>query len=85
MSVPAEAGKAPDHLGVLFVAAGTPIMAGDRIVAIPNDFGEIVVPGTFEIRPRPDQALDYDSVHHIEVQIVEVSQNLTDYPSEVSQ
>lgn len=71
-----EAGKAPDRIGVMFVSPDAPIRAGDRIVAIENELGRIVVKGTFEIRYIPDEAVDYDSVHHIEVQIIETNQNL---------
>lgn len=68
-----QQGKAADRIGVLFVDEGTPIRAGDRIVAIPNERGTIPVPGTFEIRYVPDQAQNYHGAHHIEVQVVEVN------------
>lgn len=72
-----EAGKAPDRIGVLFTYAYAPIKAGDRLTAINNAYGEIPVDGTFEIRAIPDQAIDFAHRHHIEVQIIEVGQELT--------
>ena len=73
-----EAGKAPDRVGILFVSSIAPIRAGDRIVAIPNERGLIVVPGTFEIKVMPDVVIDYANPHHIEVQVIETVQRLTD-------
>jgi hypothetical protein len=75
--MPTEAGKAPDHVGVMFCASTVAIKAGDRVQAIPNSKGVIPVPGVFEIRQIPDQAVAYSAQHHIEVQIVETSQQLT--------
>ncbi len=72
------AGRAPDHIGVLFTFPYAPLKAGDRVVAIPNDRGIIPVPGTFEIRAIPDTPNDFFEQHHIEVQIIEVGQELTD-------
>lgn len=71
-------GRAPDRLGVMFTYSYAPIKAGDRIVAIPNGRGQIPVSGTFEIRVIPDEAQDYFGSHHIEVQIVETNQKLTE-------
>lgn len=71
-----NAGRAPDRIGVMFCGPYAPIKAGNRIVAIPNEQGEIPVAGTFEIRVIPDLALDYASAHHIEVQILETNQAL---------
>jgi hypothetical protein len=71
-----EAGKAPDRVGVLFCDSTAGLLAGDLIVAVPNDYGMIPLPGTFEIRVIPDQAQDYMGAHHIEVQIIETSQKL---------
>ncbi len=72
-----QQGKAQDRIGVLFVDQGTPIKAGDRIVAIPNDSGQIPVAGTFEIRYMPDEALNFSGQHHMEVQVQEVNQTVT--------
>jgi hypothetical protein len=73
-----EAGKAPDRMGVLFTFPYAPIRAGDRIVAIPNMRGKIPVKGTFEIRPKPDEAQGYDDTNHLEVQVIEVGQDLSE-------
>lgn len=67
-----EAGVAPDRIGVMFCRAGLPLRAGDRIVTVSGP-----VSGTFDIKTIPDVALDYSSGHHIEVQIVETVQDLT--------
>ena len=75
--LPAQvAGKAPDRYGILFTFPYAPLRAGQRIVAIPNEYGDIPVTGTFDIRVVPDQAIDFSTRHHIEVQIVETAQNL---------
>lgn len=78
------AGRASDHVGVLFVDPYSPIKAGDRLVAIPNEQNKIPVPGTFEIREIPDVAIDFSDAHHIEVQVIEVGQELTpaNWPAE---
>lgn len=82
-----EAGKAPDRMGLLFTFPYAPIRAGDRIIAIPNMVGKIPVKGTFEIRPKPDEALGYSDTHHLEVQVIEVGQDLTEveWPGEEPQ
>lgn len=66
-----NAGKAPDRIGVMFCERGIPLKAGHRVTAVPNKFGEIPVPGSFEIKTIPDVAVGYSRAHHIEVQIVE--------------
>lgn len=71
-----EAGVAPDRTGIMFCDAHLPLKAGDRLVAIAGP-----VEGTFEIRTLPDIAVDYSSGHHIEVQIIESVQDLTDWPT----
>lgn len=70
------AGKAPDRIGLMFCSNGTPIKAGDRIVTIPNDSGQMPVEGTFEIRVIPDTVVGYSAAHHIEIQILETNQAL---------
>lgn len=79
-----EAGKAPDRLGVFFTYPFAPIKAGDRLVAIENDWGLIPVKGTFEIRVIPDEAQDFSKTHHLEVQVIETNQHLTleNWPAE---
>lgn len=71
-----EAGKAPDRIGVLFAEPDCGLKAGDRIRAVPNDVGLIPQPGVFEIRVIPDGAQAYSAIHHIEIQIVEVAQQM---------
>jgi hypothetical protein len=71
------AGRAPDRVGVMYYIPvtdvnGIPLVqAGDRAVTLTGP-----VYGVFEIRNLPDVALDFVGGHHVEVQIVEVSQNL---------
>ena len=72
------AGRASDHVGILFTFPYAPIKAGDRLVAIPNEQNKIPVPGTYDIREMPDVAIDFSDAHHIEVQVIEVGQELTD-------
>lgn len=72
------AGSAPDRIGLLFCSADAPIRAGDRVVAIPNEVGEIPVAGTFEIRVIPDVVVGFSHAHHIEIQILETNQTLDD-------
>jgi hypothetical protein len=72
----AVAGKAPDRTGLLICSSDAPIKAGDRIVAIPNEYGETPIVGTFDIKAIPDQAIDWSGAHHLEVQIVETNQAL---------
>jgi hypothetical protein len=69
-----EAGVAPDRVGILFCSASLGLKAGYRIVTLSGP-----VSGTFDIRMVPDVAVDYDSAHHIEVQIVETPQSLTKF------
>lgn len=69
--MPVTAGRAPDRIGVLFCGATDKILAGDRIRCLSGP-----VSGTFEIRTIPDQAIDFAAAHHIEVQVVEISQSL---------
>jgi hypothetical protein len=70
------AGKAPDRIGLMFCAMGTPLQAGDRIVTIPNASGAEPVSGTFEVRVIPDVVVGYSSAHHLEIQILETNQAL---------
>lgn len=74
---PIVAGRAPDRVGVAFYdlatgPGGVPLVkAGDRLEAVTGP-----VFGTFEIRVIPDVAQSLIGGHHVEVQIVEVSQML---------
>lgn len=78
------AGRAPDRVGVMLTYAYAPIMAGDRLVVIPNEQGRMPVEGTFEIRAIPDQVVAFSDRHHIEVQIIETGQELSpdNWPTE---
>ena len=81
---PVIAGKAPDRVGVIYYlsavdpATGIPlVLAGDRVVCVPHPVtSRLPVFGTFELRQVPDVAQDYVGGHHVETQIVEVSQSL---------
>jgi len=74
---PLAAGRAPDRVGVVFfdLAAGPDgaplVRAGDRLECVAGP-----VYGTFEIRVVPDVAQDLTGGHHVEVQVIEVSQML---------
>lgn len=72
------AGKAPDRIGLMFCGSDWVGRAGDRIVAIPGDLGDLPVKGTFEIRVIPDVVVGFSAAHHLEVQILETSQPLAD-------
>lgn len=72
------AGKAPDRIGLMFCSQYTPIKAGDRIITIPNEAGQMPVEGTFEIRVIPDMVVGYATAHHLEIQILETNQALDD-------
>jgi hypothetical protein len=71
------AGKAPDRVGVVYYdpvtdTSGVPlVLAGDRLVCVSGP-----VMGTFDIRVVPDVAQDFLGAHHVETQVVEVSQSL---------
>lgn len=72
---PIVAGRAPDRVGVLYydpvaAADGRPLLlAGDRLVCVSGP-----VLGTWDIRQVPDVAQDFIGAHHVECQVVEVSQ-----------
>lgn len=74
---PVVAGRAPDRTGVCYFdlyagADGVPLVkAGDRLTCVSGP-----IFGTFEIRLIPDVAQSLTGAHHIEVQVVEVSQML---------
>jgi hypothetical protein len=74
---PIVAGRAPDRVGVCYFDLsagpdGAPLVkAGDRLECIAGP-----VYGTFDIRVIPDVAQDLTGAHHVEVQVIEVSQML---------
>lgn len=72
------AGRAPDRTGVLFCDYTPQLRAGDRVRTVVGP-----VEGTFEVRAIPDTALDMTSVHHVEVQIFEVAQQVSQFPSAI--
>lgn len=67
--MPIVAGRAPDRVGLMFFDITSQIRAGDRIHCLSGP-----IAGTFEMRVNADPAIDFDSAHHMEVQIVEVAQ-----------
>lgn len=67
---PIVAGRAPDRVGVLVFDPSPYVKAGQRIRFKSGPFT-----GTFELKAWPDPAADFSSVHHLEVQIVEVAQS----------
>jgi hypothetical protein len=73
---PLVAGRAPDRTGVCYFDLGADqvtgipyVLAGDRLLCVAGP-----IFGTFEIRPIPDVAQDMIGAHHVEVQVIEVSQ-----------
>lgn len=78
--MPVEAGKAPPRVAVLYCAPKTALLAGDRVVCIPNRYNDLPVTGTFEIRVPPDEAQDFSRQHHIEVQVIEVALSVAGGP-----
>ncbi len=75
--MPLVAGRAPDRVGVIFfdcaadVNGALLVRAGDRLVMVSGP-----IAGTFEIRVIPEVAQDYTGAHHVEIQVIEVSQAL---------
>ena len=70
--MPIVAGRAPDRIGVVFFDVGVDARAGDRIRPLTGP-----VTGTFELRVVPDPAVGFAAAHHLEAQVVEVSQRLS--------
>jgi hypothetical protein len=74
---PMVAGRAPDRIGVCYFDLATAannvplVLSGDRLECISGP-----IFGTFDIRVVPDVAQDMIGAHHVEVQVVEVSQML---------
>jgi hypothetical protein len=74
---PLVAGRPPDRVGVCYYdiasdSSGVPIVrAGDQLVCVQGP-----VFGTWQVRNVPDVAQNYPGGHHIEVQVIEVSQSL---------
>jgi hypothetical protein len=74
---PVVAGRAPDRVGVCFfdpvpdAEGASMVRAGDRLHCVSGP-----ISGTFDIRLIPDVAQALTGAHHIEVQVIEVSQML---------
>jgi hypothetical protein len=74
---PFVAGRAPDRVGVVFYDCaadvnGVPfVKAGDRLQCV---LGPVY--GIWEIRMIPDVEQDFIGAHHMEAQVIEVSQAL---------
>lgn len=73
-------GRAPDRVGVMFCNSDIALKPGDHLETVTGP-----VTGTFEIKAIPDQALDYGTAHHIEVQIIEVSQDVSAYSFDITE
>ncbi len=69
--MPMIAGRAPDRVGLLIFDATPNLKAGDQIRMIDGP-----VSGVFELRVVPDPAVGFAATHHMEVQVIEVSQSL---------
>lgn len=76
---PITAGRAPDRVGVLAFDPTPYVKAGHRIKFIAGPHT-----GIFELKAIPDPATDFSSVHHLEVQIIEVAQAAVDFPGGTS-
>jgi hypothetical protein len=74
---PIVAGRAPDRVGVCYFdlatdSSGIPlVLAGDRLKCVTGP-----IFGTFDVRLIPDVAQDLLGAHHVETQVIEVSQML---------
>lgn len=73
---PLVAGRSVDRVGLLICDYTPNLMAGDRIKMIGGP-----ITGTFELKANPDGAIDFSKVHHLEVQVSEVSPSATKFPS----
>lgn len=75
---PLVAGRPPDRVGVCYYdpvtdANGVPVVkSGDQLVCVSGP-----IFGTWAVRNVPDVAQNYVGAHHIEVQVIEVSQALS--------
>lgn len=70
-----SAGRAPDRVGVMFLDPWVPLHAGHRVVAIKGP-----VTGTFDLKNNPDMTVAFSKAHHQEVEIIETSQDTSNYP-----
>jgi hypothetical protein len=72
------AGRAIDRVGVLFCDYTSVLLAGDRLKMLSGP-----ISGTFELKATPDGAVDFSTVHHLEVQVVEVAPSAVRFPGSV--
>lgn len=73
---PITAGRAPDRVGVMVFDA-TPYVRGGNLIRIK----EGPMTGTYELKSNPDPAVGYGSIHHLEVQVIEVAQSAIGFPA----
>lgn len=73
---PIVAGRAPDRVGVMAFDYTPHVKGGHRI-----RIKEGPMTGTYELKSHPDPAVGYGSVHHLEVQVVEVAQSAVGFPA----
>lgn len=68
---PVMSGVIQDRIGIMFADTWVAnlLKAGDRVHILSGP-----ITGTFDVRNIPEQALGYESAHHLEVSVVEVSQ-----------
>lgn len=73
---PITAGRAPDRVGVMVFDYTPHVRAGHRLRIKSGP-----MTGTYELKANPDPAVGYGSVHHLEVQVVEVAQSAVGFPA----
>lgn len=68
-----EAGRAPDRIGTIWTGPEmlTLIKPGDRIQLVAGP-----ITGTFSVDEIPEQVGDYGSLHHLEIGVKEVAQQI---------
>jgi len=74
------AGVIPDREGIMFCDPDRRVKPGMQVKTKNDMFGNQVVEGVFEIKEIPGEALDYATVHHIEVKVIETTQKDTYWP-----
>ena len=74
------AGAIPDREGIMFCRYTPKLKAGMQIETIPDEKGNEVVKGVFEIKEIPDVAVGFGTAHHIEVKVIETVQKQVDFP-----
>jgi hypothetical protein len=74
---PVVAGRTPDRTGVMYCSY-TPALQGGQVIKVING---PFTGSMFLLKMRPDEAQAFNSTHHIEVQVFEISQAGFNYPS----